>query len=268
MRILVTNDDGVHAPGIRALARALETVGDVTVVAPADQQSAIGHSITIFHPLTIEKLQNGKRTPVFSVSGTPADCVKLAVREILKRTPDLVVSGINHGGNLGINVVYSGTVAGAVEASILGIPSMAVSLNTHGEARFEGYARLVARWLKRHAAELLREVVAYNVNIPFLPPSRIKGILFTRQHPQPYADVFHRRVDPRGRTYFWLGADPVQASKTNGHVDDAADVLSDLEAVKQGYVSVTPLAVDRTHYSALVKLRGQNGGGSKRRVRP
>lgn len=258
MRILVTNDDGVNSPGILALAAALESLGKVTIVAPCDQQSAIAHSITIYQPLTVTQIQNGRKMPIYAVDGTPADCVKLAVGEILKERPHLVISGINHGGNVGINVIYSGTVAGAMEGSILGIPAIAVSLDTHEEARFAGYAQLTARWIEAHAKTLLREPIAYNVNIPFLRPSRIKGFAFTRQLAQPYVDIFHKRVDPRGRTYFWLGADPMTDGR-GAKGAPAGEFLSDFEAVRTGWVSVTPLAVDRTHYTALGRLSGPNG---------
>lgn len=265
MRILVTNDDGVTSPGIKALAKALEALGEVTVVAPADQQSAIAHSITIYQPLTVTPLSNGKRGAVYAVDGTPADCIKLAVGEILSARPDLVVSGINHGGNVGINVLYSGTVAGAMEGAVLGIPAVAFSLDTHTAAKFDGYARLAVRWLGAQLPKLLQEPVAYNVNFPFIAPGHIKGFTFTRQLAMPYLDIFHRRIDPRGRTYFWLGADPVSEARWVKPPTPSGSFPSDFEAVRGGYASVTPLMVDRTHYDLLGRLAATPAPTRKKR---
>jgi 5'-nucleotidase len=241
MDILITNDDGVHAEGIRALARALKPLGDISVIAPDREQSATSHSLTLHRPLRVRTLEDG----AMSVDGTPTDCVLLGVHGFLKRKPALVVSGINHGPNMGSDVTYSGTVAAASEGTFLGIPSIAISLATWGAADFEPGVT-IARNL---VGDLLRRGVpqgmCVNVNIPAIPLGQIKGVRVTRLGKRVYRDVIVEKVDPRGKTYYWIGGE----EPTWEH-----DELSDFTAVEQGYVSVTPLSFELTDYKGIVEL--------------
>lgn len=236
--ILVSNDDGVHAEGIRCLARALKVLGRVVVVAPDQPRNAASHSITLHRPLRVESLSSD----VFAIDGTPTDCMTLGIHEILKRRPDLIVSGINHGGNLGDDVHYSGTVSAAYEGGILGIPSIAVSLVTSGGRDFRFAARFATRIARKVLREGLPRGVILNVNIPDLPKGRIKGYAFTRQGKKNYGEVIVEKIDPRGKKYYWIGGkDPVFENIRK----------SDCNAIKQGFISITPLRVDITDHRAL-----------------
>jgi 5'-nucleotidase len=240
--ILVTNDDGIHAPGLLLLAGALGDVGEVVVYAPADQQSAVGHGITLHHPLRVTELRAGWHM----VDGTPTDCVMLAVRDLLGRRPDLVVSGINPGANLGDDVTYSGTVAGAFEGMLLGVPAFAVSTASYRPEHMDTAARVAARM----ALEVLRcglpPDTMLNVNVPDLPHDALKGAAVTRMGRRDYQEVIVRREDPRGGTYYWIGGD------APGHV---AEEGTDFEAIERGQVSITPLHRDLTHHAALNAVR-------------
>jgi 5'-nucleotidase len=242
----VTNDDGVEAPGLIALASALDAVGEVAVVAPDRERSAVGHAITMTEPLRAWREEWPGGREVFAVDGTPADCVKVGVKALLKRRPDAVVSGINLGGNAGVNVIYSGTVSAATEATILGIPAAAVSLNTFTNPDF-GPAARVAVWVARKIlADGLPPRVMLNVNVPALPPEKIAGAKTTRQSGAALEDRYEERRDPRGRRYFWLAAERLSAP--DPHDDD------DVAALEQGYVSVTPIHYDLTDEAARAEL--------------
>ncbi|TAK18063.1 MAG: 5'/3'-nucleotidase SurE [Acidobacteria bacterium] len=233
-RILVTNDDGYFSPGIDALAAALQSLGDVIVVAPHTEASAVGHALTLRRPLRVEKI----RHQVFSVDGTPTDCVNIAIDEIMTEPPDLVVSGINKGLNVGDDVTYSGTVAGAFEAALLGYPGIAVSLE-RGDTEFGPAAEVAAQI----AAAVLQKGLPYrtflNVNVP---RGEIKGIRTTVQAKRNHITKVDRRVDPRQRPYFWI---------EEAQDDWAPHDRSDRQAVKDGFVSVTPLQPDLTDHNAL-----------------
>jgi 5'-nucleotidase len=233
--ILVTNDDGVQSAGIRALADAVSVFGEVTIVAPLTEASAIGHALTLRRPLRIEPF--GER--VFAVDGTPTDCVNLAITSVLGRSPDLVVSGINKGYNIGDDVTYSGTVAGALEAALLGIPAVAVSLQGAREYDFGPAAQAGAAVVEALLARPLPGRTFLNVNVPLGP---LRGFRTTVQARRNHITAVTARVDPRGREYYWI--------------DEAQDDWqphdrSDYQAVRDGFVSVTPLQPDLTAHALL-----------------
>jgi len=236
--ILVTNDDGIRAPGLELLADALAEAGEVCVFAPENQQSAVGHGVSLHKPLRVTEI----RTAWFMVDGTPADCVMLAVRALLGRKPDLVVSGVNPGANLGDDVTYSGTVAGAYEGMLLGIPAIAVSDVSYAPQHMDTAAAVgakVARHVLRHG---LPEDTTLNVNVPDVPFDTLGGLAITRMGRRNYQDEMVRREDPRGRVYYWIGgAEPA-------HVQEEG---TDFEAIEKRLVSVTPLHRDITHHAVL-----------------
>ncbi len=236
--ILVTNDDGVRAPGLAVLAETLSALGEVQVYAPDREQSAVGHGVSLHRPLRVAPVAPGW----YMVDGTPTDCVMLAVRDLLGRRPDLVVSGINSGANLGDDVTYSGTVAGAFEGMLLGIPSIAVSMVRSRPRHMETGARVAARVAARLLADGLPPDTVLNVNVPDIPYEELQGIRLTRMGRRTYQDEIIRRVDPRGGAYYWIGgAEPA-------HVEEAG---TDFEAIDSGCASVTPLQRDLTNHRAL-----------------
>ena len=244
--ILISNDDGIHAPGINALAEEIKKIGDVVVVAPDKQQSAVGHAITMNSPLRVQKVEKDGSFFGYAVTGTPADAVKLAVRSLLPQTPDLLISGINHGSNTAISVIYSGTVSAATEGTILGIPSFAISLTTYGEADFS-YAAVFARKLALKIIEQgLPKGTLLNVNVPPVPASEIKGIVITKQGKSVWNDEFESRRDPNDREYFWLKGDLPELD----HDDDI-----DQRAVLNNKVSITPLHYDLTDYATFEMMK-------------
>jgi 5'-nucleotidase len=250
MRILLTNDDGFYAPGLRALRKELQQVGTVTVVAPATEQSAAGHSVTLLTPLLVnEVFEDDGQTPIgWAVEGRPADCVKLGLLELLREPPDLIVSGLNAGSNAGINVLYSGTVAAAIEGAFYGHTAIACSLEY--EKKIYDFPTAA-----RHARRVVEQILAnkppkgslFNVNIPVLENGPIKGVKVLPQNVTRYDEKFDRRVNPRGRTYFWTGPDFVCPSP---HPD------TDVTALAEQYISVTPLKFDLTNHSALHAMQG------------
>ncbi|HYQ90194.1 MAG TPA: 5'/3'-nucleotidase SurE [Candidatus Binatia bacterium] len=242
MEILVTNDDGIHADGLRALAAALRPLGNVTVIAPDREQSAASHALTLHRPLRIKKVEEG----VLSVDGTPTDCVLLGVHGFMKqKRPDLVVSGINHGPNMGNDTSYSGTVAAAVEGTFLGIPSVAVSLATWGEADFTAAGGVAHDLVETFLAHGIRPGMCISVNIPPIPRASMKGVRVTRLGKRVFRDVIVEKTDPRGKLYYWIGGeDPTWEP----------DERSDFNAVNEGYVSVTPLLLELTDYKAIVEM--------------
>ena len=242
-RILVTNDDGIHSPGIIALAEALEAVGDVLVVAPAHEMSAASHSLTLTRPLRIDEIDSRH----YSVDGTPTDCVTLAMNHILKDAPpDLVVSGINKGGNLGDDVTYSGTVAGALEASIYGLPGIAVSLVQRTDFDFQHAAEFAAELARRVLGDGLPSGTLLNVNVP---PGQIRGVRVTRQGTKIIRPNVIEGTDPRQRKYYWIGEESLVWNEEAG---------TDYEALRHGFVSVTPLRTDLTDYSALEQFKSRD----------
>jgi len=241
VRILIANDDGIRAAGIRALEAALAPLGDIWVVAPDREQSAASHSLSLYRPLRVEQLDDRH----FAVDGTPTDAVNLAINGIMKVRPDLVVSGINHGGNLGDDITYSGTVSAAMEGTLLGVPSIAVSLMDGGEvAAAARVARLVAM---RVLVEGLPPKTLLNVNVP---REASRGIRFTRLGHRVYSEKVVEQSDPRGRTHYWLGGGPPQWEALEG---------TDMGAVHEGFVAVTPLHMDLTNHRALALMTDWGG---------
>ncbi|MBI4559537.1 MAG: 5'/3'-nucleotidase SurE [Candidatus Hydrogenedentes bacterium] len=240
--ILVTNDDGIHAPGLALLASALGQVGAVRVYAPDRQQSAVGHGVSLHRPLRVTAVKDGWHM----VDGTPTDCVMLAVRDLLGARPDVVVSGINAGANLGDDVTYSGTVAGAYEGMLLGIPSIAIS-DVHFACKHMDSAATFAVKITKFIFEhgLPRDTML-NINVPDLPYSQIRGAQITRMGRRDYQDEIVRREDPRGTSYYWIGG------SEPSHVREAG---TDFEAIESDCISITPLHRDVTNYEALEILR-------------
>lgn len=246
MRILLSNDDGIYAPGLAALHEAVQDLGEVVVAAPDSQMSAVGHAITISDPIKVRDIDGGSGFQGYAVGGTPADSVKLAVEALLDEPPDLIISGINLGPNAGISIIYSGTVSAATEGTILGIPSMAISLNTFSNPQWKASIR-AARFLARMImSDGLPKGTLLNVNVPNLPPEAILGYRFTCMGRSQFKEVFHRRTDPRGNVYYWMDGDmELEPGQTN----------TDVQALKDGYVSITPLHFDLTHHSTLDHFR-------------
>jgi len=243
MKILVTNDDGVRAPGIRALAEALRGVGEVVVVAPDRERSAVGHALTLHHPLRATEI----RPAIFAVDGTPTDCVNLGIHTLLGTKPDIVVSGINCGGNMGDDITYSGTVSAAMEATLMGIPALAVSLVTIGRGENYGAAAAFAAHLVRIVADrgLPRDTLL-NVNVPDLPQDKLGNAVVTIQGKRDYEGKIVTKTDPRGRNYYWIGNGELLFRDLDG---------TDYHAVKRGSISVTPLHLDLTNYASLTMLK-------------
>jgi 5'-nucleotidase len=243
--ILITNDDGITAPGIKNLIEAAKTLGKVVVVAPDKAQSGMGHAITIGTPLRMDKVDMFGDIEAWQTSGTPVDCVKLAVDKILHRKPDLCISGINHGANHSINVIYSGTMSAAMEASIESIPSIGFSLLDYRfDADFSAAAYYANKIIKTVLANKLDKHLLLNVNIPSVPKKDIKGIKVCKQAYAKYKEEFDERIDPHGKKYYWLTGEFI-------NFDTAED--TDVWALQNNYVSVVPVQFDLTNYT-LKKL--------------
>lgn len=274
MRVLITNDDGIEAPGLRALLRAIKPLAQVTVFAPDHNWSAAGHTKTMHKPLRVSEYtfanrsldaaqsrpSNSSKSPMdetpeegvvaYTTTGAPSDCVALALLGILHDKPDLVVSGINQGPNLGHDLTYSGTVAAAMEAVIFGLPAVAISLDSYDHHDFDYASRvaaLIVRWVIERG---LPAGTFLNVNVPCRPPAEIAGVTVTRLGRRVYRDVLIERQDPRGRPYYWIGGEP-----PGGHLDEGTDIW----AVANGYVSITPIHLDMTAHDLIPKLEGWIG---------
>jgi 5'-nucleotidase len=243
MRILICNDDGIYAPGISVLHKAVESLGERHVIAPDVERSAAGHAITLADPIKSMPVEKKGEFFGYGIGGTPADCIKLAVCAILRDTPpDLVLSGINLGSNTGISVIYSGTVSAATEGVVLGIPGIAFSLCTFKDPEWETAGRITREITEQIIAKPLPPGVLLNVNIPNLPYEKLKGIKVTRMGRSRFIEKFYKRLDPRGRTYYWLDG--------SLEVHDEGDDI-DIHAVRDGYVSLTPIHFDLTAYDYL-----------------
>jgi 5'-nucleotidase len=251
--ILVSNDDGIDAPGLSALVAELRKISRVTVVAPDKQRSAVGHAITMNYPLRVRKFHKDGKFFGYAVEGTPADSVKLAIRSLMEDPPDLLVSGVNHGSNTAVNIIYSGTVSAATEGTLLDVPSIAVSLTTYERADFRPAARFARRLALRVLRHGLPAGTLLNVNVPPVSSARIRGVRITRQGSSRWDDTFDVRVDPNNNTYYWL----------TGKLDvlDTADD-TDVVAVRKNYISVTPIQYDLTDYRALRAIRSWRLPGS------
>lgn len=244
--ILVTNDDGISAKGIRSLVEAVKDFGQIVIVAPDKPQSGMGHAITINQPLRLNPSDLFEGIEAYSCSGTPVDCVKLGIFEVLKRKPDLLLSGINHGENTSTNVLYSGTMSAAVEGAMEGIPSIGFSLcDFDADADFSASKEIIKLILTKIKSDQMSKGICYNVNIPKLPFSAIKGVKVVRQALAYWEDKFDKRIDQFGKPYYWLTGD-------FGNHDPGEN--TDLEAIKNGYVTIVPTQFDLTSYSEIEKI--------------
>ena len=252
MRILLTNDDGFYAPGLRALRLELQKIGSVEVVAPASEQSATGHSVTLHNPIVVQEINDENMTRIgWAVEGRPADCVKLALRELLGYRPDLIISGLNAGSNAGINVLYSGTVAAAIEGAFFGVTSIACSLEYTKPAPldFKTGAMLARQIIEQIINKKPAPGALFNVNIPSLENGPVLGVRVAPQNISTYEERFDKRTDPRGRTYFWLGADfncPNPTPET------------DTAALRDRFITVTPLQFNLTEHTQLEEMYSWN----------
>ena len=242
MRILVTNDDGIHSPGLTALAKALSRLGEVWVVAPDRERTAVAHAVTLHKPLRVHQVG----TQLYAVNGTPVDCVNLAVLKLLPAPPDLLVSGINKGVNLGDDVLYSGTVSAAMEGTILGIPSMAVSQEGQKHFYFDTGVRYAVRTARLILKEGLPEETLVNLNIPNRPFGSITGVRVTCLSRRRFDNPIIEKVDPHGRTYYWIAGTRISWSRSKD---------ADHEAIEQGAVSLTPIHLDTTNHGVLDRFR-------------
>ncbi|RLB43524.1 MAG: 5'/3'-nucleotidase SurE [Deltaproteobacteria bacterium] len=246
MRILLTNDDGIYAEGLLALYEVFSSDFDVQIVAPVTEMSAVGHAITLASPLRVQHVTRNQRFYGYAITGTPADCVKIAIKELMKEPPDVVVSGINPGRNVGMDILYSGTVSAATEAAFLGFRAIAVSIDTRKDPDY-GFAAKIARHIVDFVMEKgLREGTALNVNVPALPPDQVKGVVFTRQGLSRFEERFEQRTDPRGNTYYWLAGETIVE---NGSPD------TDYIALKSGMITITPIHYDLTCEEELRRLK-------------
>ncbi|MCC5909871.1 MAG: 5'/3'-nucleotidase SurE [Clostridiaceae bacterium] len=251
MRILVANDDGIFAEGIYILSKELQKIGEVIVVAPNSERSATGHAITLHQPLRVEKVKFFD-TPIeaYSISGTPADCIKLGVEALLKdRKPDIVISGINNGPNLGTDVIYSGTVSAAVEAAIMEIPSIAISMGTTEITQYNDAAKFVCQIVNQimNNRDLIDTII--NINYPTCSREEIKGVKVTTLGVRKYENTFIERKDPRGNSYYWTSGIVAEIEQNQN---------SDIIALKNNYISITPIDFDLTHFNTFEKIKEWN----------
>lgn len=247
MRFLLTNDDGIYAKGLYALYEELSGIAECIVVAPETEQSAIGHAISISRPLMVRQARRNGGFFGYAVSGTPADCVKIGVIELSDKDVDLVVSGINRGANVGTNVIYSGTVSAATEGAIMGIPSMAISLDSHEKnADYSVAARFAARMARFIAGKNMPGIIPLNINVPALPEEEIRGVKVVKQSRGRLVESFERRLDPRENVYYWMGGERQICETEEGE--------SDCTALKKGMISVTPIYYDLTRHDVLSEL--------------
>lgn len=247
MKILLTNDDGINARGIRTLAAELAGIAKIYMAAPEHQQSATGHSITVFQPIITKQLKIDGVEQAWMIKGTPADCVKLAIARLIREDIDLVVSGINHGSNLGTDVFYSGTVSAAAEGVVLGVPAIAVSLNSFAQdADFNFAARFTKKLIKTTMRYGMEPSTLINLNIPAILPQDIKGVRITKLGVRNYDNLFEERQDPHGNNYYWIGG---------GIREEEQEEDSDVLAAQRGYISVTPIHLDLTDYNLIGKYQ-------------
>jgi 5'-nucleotidase len=242
LKILVSNDDGIDSAGIHSLVEVLKEIAEVTVVAPHKEQSAVGHAITMQTPLRVFEFQKNGKFFGYAVDGTPADCVKIGIRNLMESPPDIVVSGINHGSNTAINIIYSGTVSAAREAAIMDIPSIAISVASHVVLDFS-FASKVAKLLVEEVHKRSLPIgTMLNINVPNLPAEQINGIIVTKQGKSKWDDIYEKRIDPYGRNYYWL----------TGNLMDVDNSLElDQAAIKNNYVSVSPIHFDLSDYQTF-----------------
>lgn len=250
MRILLTNDDGIGAGGIQALWHELSKIAEIIVVAPDVERSATSQAITVHSPIRVDSyLFDNPRVSGWRIGGTPADCVKIALGTLMTQPPDILVSGINHGPNLGTDVLYSGTVSAAIEGALHGIPAIAVSLDGRANYNFGPAAEFMSSLVEKMVARTLPENTLLNVNIPAVPTAQMNGVAITKLGVRQYDNIFEGRKDPRGRMYYWLGGNII---------DNENDADSDITAVKNLKISVTPIHFDLTNYDAINLVQNWN----------
>ena len=247
MQILLANDDGIHSPGLRAIRDELRTLGDVQVVAPLVEQSGVSHRITYLHPLMAKEIREGGEHYGWAVDGSPADCVKMGVLEFCRSRPDLIVSGINTGANVGINVIYSGTVAAAIEGAFYGITSVAVSQSQGTAPDYPATALRAVRLIRRICQRLPQPGTLWNMNFPDTTDAGPRGVKLCSMGVRRHTDTIEKRIDPRGRPYYWSGLDPL----ANHELEPGTDVRE----LADGYVTLTPLHFDLTAAELLTALR-------------
>ena len=241
--ILITNDDGIQSVALETLEKHLSTIANVTVIAPDRERSAVSHSLTLHHPLRVTEIDEHH----FMVDGTPTDCVLLGVLEFVKVRPDLLISGINIGPNLGDDITFSGTVAAAFEGTLLGIPSFAISVTARGKADFEPAAKFAVTLAKKILKQGLPKETLLNVNVPPIPENKIKGVKIVRQGKRIYRDNIIKKTDPRGRHYYWIGGEEPLYVPEPG---------TDFEAIENGFISITPLQLNWTNQRIINALKG------------
>lgn len=246
MKILVSNDDGIDSPGIAALVKSLKEIADVTVVAPQNEQSAVGHAITMKIPLRVTPYYKNGDFFGYAVDGTPADCVKMGIRNIMKEPPDLVISGINNGSNTAINIIYSGTVSAAREAAIMEVPAVAISVTNHTPKNFNYAAKLARMLALKMIDHKLPLGTMLNVNVPDVNESEISGINLTKQGKAKWDDIYELRKDPYGKDYYWLTGKLLEVD-TNDDIDQVA--------IKNNFVSITPIHFDLTDYETFQQMK-------------
>lgn len=259
MRLLIGNDDGIFARGIQTLANTLAAAGhEVTVVCPDRERSATGHGLTLHDPIRAEAVESLFHAGVkaWACSGTPSDCIKLGLSALVERSPDFVLAGINHGPNLGTDILYSGTVSAAMEGVIEGIPSIAFSLNSFTSQNFQTsaiFARALLAQLEQHT---LSEAMLLNVNIPAVKPEDFAGVTITRQGVRRYFNLFEKRIDPRGNTYYWLAGELLEETDFREAESDGTHAIpTDVLAIRKNYITITPLQYNLTHSTALSSLQ-------------
>ncbi len=258
MRLLISNDDGIFAQGIRVLANTLAQAGhQVTVVCPDRERSATGHGLTMHDPIRAEQVDSifDSSIQAWACSGTPSDCVKLALGALLDQPPDFVLSGINHGANLGTDILYSGTVAAAMEGVIEGIPSMALSLTSFKSREFQPGADFALQLLAHFTENPLQEPTLLNINIPPVPAGEIAGVKVTRQGLRRYFDTFQKRIDPRGKTYYWLSGEVLHDIEQPEHLHLPVEIETDVQAIKDNYITIVPLHFNLTYPPGVAELQ-------------
>ena len=256
MRILVSNDDGIHAIGIRTLVERLAFEHEVYVIAPDRERSAAGHALTLHKPLRVEEVEMGDTAKAWETTGTPGDCIKIGINAILDVKPDLIVSGINHGPNLGTDILYSGTVNAAMEGAVLGFPSIAVSLAANGNSSASDF--IYAADFIRHFLPKIKEInfpkkTILNINIPAVASSDVAGIEITNIGTRMYTDTYEKRIDPRGKVYYWLAGEIINNSEEHG---------TDIAAIRNNKISITPITFEMTYTAIIPELEKAFCNGS------
>ena len=247
-KILITNDDGILSKGIYALWEAMQDLGDTFIAAPSVEKSASSHSLTLSDPLRVSNAKRKNGFEGWSISGTPVDCVKIAIRSLMDDKPDVLVSGINHGANLGNNIMYSGTVSAAAEGMIMGIPSIAISLASHETDNYDVVKEFAKKIVKKVIVNGIPKDMLLNVNVPYCSEEEVKGVRITKQGSQYFLDEFEERIDPRDGNYFWIKGEMIDEDKS---------IEFDGAAIKENYVSITPIHYKLTHEPFLNDLKNQ-----------